>query len=313
MKSKPALFAIYMATLSLTAAPIHAQEVLFEDSFESGDMSATNTEGFSWAQPNRTSIVFHDEEDGPVAIYNGTEIYNIHDAIMPDGTVRDWHAFDGNNSLRFRYPAGENWAEQRFELGTPLRDVWIGFWLRVPTNYKHPIVSKSNNKLFAIWMDGYSTAGDGPTVVWGPWSDGAEGSTVAGGWSEGGNTVTGSQIPPAPFITYPDDQGRWMHLIFHLQAATNETSNDGVIQMYRKWDGDSSYSQIHNITNANIPSPPGGPNGWASGYILGWANATYEEDTEWLVDNFVISKTSLIDTPPPMTIAPNPPNMFSVQ
>jgi hypothetical protein len=39
------------------AAVRDADEVLVFDGFESGDMSATNRDGFRWAQNNRTSVV----------------------------------------------------------------------------------------------------------------------------------------------------------------------------------------------------------------------------------------------------------------
>ncbi|MCF6299533.1 MAG: hypothetical protein L3J52_00175 [Proteobacteria bacterium] len=300
MKTTNLFILIFIATISLVYKSINAQ-VLITDSFESLDMGGTNLDGFSWANNNRTSVVTQDLIDGPVAVYNNGAIYNIASPTMPDGSARNWTAFGGDYSLRFRYPAGETWAEQRFDLGGAYPDLWMSFWLRVPTNFKHGInpntPNASNNKLFSIWMDGYETAGDGPTVTWNFWSAGAGGdsSELRVSFSEGGNTANGGQLQPASFITYPSDQGRWMQIVIHVVAATNASSNDGVIELSRRWDGDSAFAQLHLITDANIAIPAAGPEGWAAGYLMGWANARYQTDTEWLLDGIIFSETSLID------------------
>lgn len=101
-----------------------------------------------------------------------------------------------------------------------------------------------------------------------------------------------------------------MQLVIHVRSATtrvtpiNESSypylsSDGRIELWRRWEDEDSFTQIHEVTDANIAPPPGGPNGWAAGYLLGWANAAYEEHTEWLIDEVTISTESLLDVEPP--------------
>lgn len=246
---------------AVTAAP------LFFDSFESGDLSKTNSEGFRWLSPNKTSVVSSE-------------------------------AIDGSRTLRFLYPATNYMSEQRFDLGGAYRDIWFQYWLRVPTNYSHAAENPTNRKLFALWMDGYSSKGNGPTIAWEFWRDSGGGSIVAFHYSAGGYKVMGPHLQYTPFISVPGDRGRWMEITLHVKASSNSTSEDGVIEMWRRWQGesDSQRKLIHRTTNADIAAPSGGPNGWAAGYIMGWANVAYSQDTQWLLDSFTVSTSSLLDS-----------------
>ena len=117
--------ALCVFLILFTAPTIYAEAIFFDD-FESGHMDTTNN-GFAWLNLSRTSIVTQSETDGNVIIFSSRRDGQVYD-IQNDG--KDWTAFDGNNSLRFRYPAGEPWAEQRFELGEAYPELWISFWLR---------------------------------------------------------------------------------------------------------------------------------------------------------------------------------------
>jgi len=275
------------------------------------DISATNADGFKWSSMNRTSIVIQDAKDGPVAVYNNNTIYRIHSTIMPDGTKRDWTAKHGNYSMRFNYPAEQTMAEQRFNLGTPYRDIWVSYWLRVPTNFQHRDASPTNLKISAFWMDGYSAKGNGPAIIFQAWSNQNGGASFNVQWSESGTTIVGGNgrtTSLMSFISYPNDQGRWAHIVYHFKASTNDSSNDGAIQAWRKWSGEASYQTLVNVTKANMPSPAGGSNGWLNRYLMGWANPKYAVVTEWLLDDFTVSDQSLLNTK-----SPKPPVLDSVQ
>ena len=282
------LFCVSMSFALLSLISFSAcSEPFFVDSFESADMSASNSAGFMWGLNNRTSIVSKDK----VVWNNG-----LRDVAIPVG--RDWNPKEGEGqySLRFRYAAGQSMTEQRFNMGAPKRELWIRFWLRTPINYSHGSTDPTNHKFFSIWMDGYQAKGDGPTVTWEFWNNGSNGSNLAFNYSKGGFSGSGGHQQHASFINYPTDQGRWMQIVIHVKAASSSTSNDGVIETYRRWDRESSYTKLHELLNANIAAPPGGPDGWKSGYIMGWANAAYTQDTEWLFDSFTLSEAALIST-----------------
>lgn len=266
---------------SLLASTVYS-DPLIVDSFESGDMSATNEHGFDWGRNNRTSVV---TADG--VVYNNGE----KDIAMPSG--RDWDPKHGNHSLRFRYAAGQNMAEQRFHLGSAHPEIWYKYWIRVPINYSHASGSPSNNKFFATWMDGYSKDGDGPTVYWNLLGNGESGSNIAVSHSTGGYTIAGGQMDSTPFITVPDDRGRWMEVIIHIVASTS--TKEGLIELWRRWEDEQAYTKIHEVRNASLPIPSGGPEGWNNGYLMGWANAPYSKDTEWLLDHFQASTSPLLD------------------
>ncbi len=293
MKIRATLIPICIGLLSIVLTVVSAADI-FSDSFESADMSLTNADGFKWEQNNKTSVVIQDPSDGPVAVYNNKPIYNIHPSTMPDGTPRGWTAKTGNYSLRFRYPAGKTWTEQRFGLGKPRRELWIRYWLRVPTNFTYgPAVRNGvrNNKFFSIWMDGYDNKGDGSTVWLGMEPYNNTGATVGFGFSQGKNEPSGGYEQHTPFITTAD-RGRWMQIILHLEVESTDGADDGIIQTYRRWAGESNFTKLHEMLNAPLRVPDSGPNGFVRGYILGWANAPYAQDTEWLLDDFTISDSS---------------------
>ncbi len=290
IKIKGTLVSICIGMLSIVSLHLLAADI-FSDSFESADMSSTNADGFRWEQNNRTSIVIQDPNDGPVNVYENKSIYAIHPTTMPDGSIRDWTAKTGKYSLRFRYRAGKAWTEQRFDLGKPLRELWIRYWLRVPTNFTYGTGSRRNDKFFAIWMDAYENKGYGSTVWLGMEPYNNAGATLGFGYSQVNKGMGGSYKEHTPIITTAD-RGRWMQIILHLKVESSDGADDGIIQTYRRWAGESNFTKLHEMLNVPLRVPDSGPNGFVRGYILGWANAPYAQDTEWLLDDFTISDSS---------------------
>lgn len=290
-----------LALASILAGAANAEPLII-DSFESGDMSATNAEGFDWARNNRTSIVTAD-----AVVYNNGD----RDVAIPSG--RDWDPKHGEHSLRFRYAAGTNMAEQRFKLGGAYEDLWLQYWVRVPINYSHGQSSPSNHKFFALWMDGYSYKGEGPTVAWEFWGSGDGSSRLAFHYSEGSSSIMGGHQGHDNFISVPEDRGRWMEITIHAKASSNGQSNDGVIELWRRWEDESPNQRklMHQRTDAVLPIPTQGPQGWNAGYFMGWANAAYAKDTEWLIDHITISTEPLLDSGDVSrsSVAPNPPEL----
>lgn len=279
--------------LALLLASTASGEQLFADSFESGDMSATNKDGFSWGHNNRTSVVTADR----VVYSNGEK-----DIAKPSG--RDWGPKSGEHSLRFRYPAGKAMAEQRFEMGKAYPEIWMSFWLKVPINFAHPKIggASDNQKLFYLWMDGYSQKGDGSSVGMEFRSDGNGGSYFYG--KIGGSGDLGR----APFIRTPDDQGRWMHLVIHVKSESLPGESDGLMEVWRKWEDEFDYTKTHDIGEQPIKLSST-VKGFAAGYLMGWANAAYPVDTEFLVDDFALSTSPLFSD----SNAPNSPSDFVIK
>ena len=259
--------------------------VQFFDSFETASLEHTNIHGFRWGGTNRTSIV-----SSSAGVYTKGESINT---PKPEG--RNWNAYAGEHSMRFRYPEGEAWAEQRYEMGTAYPEVWISYWVRVPENYTHgPIGSPRNQKWNAVWTDDYSQHGDGPTEVFNMRPDGSGGgsaSTVSIVKATNMNSAHRESYPG--FIKVPEDRGRWMHNVFYLKIASSPTADDGQVKWWRRWQGDDSFTTLANMESVGL-WPNSGPQGFSAGYIMGWANGAYAEDTEFLIDNFTISTESLL-------------------
>lgn len=282
----------------LTLASLSANAVLIEDGFESGDMSAPNTGGFSWGKNNKTSIATQ-----TCAIYNNG-VLNPPNCPNP---APDWKPFEGKYSMRFHYAAGVNeMAEQRFKLGGAYKSAWVSFMTRVPKNFKHNDKKPNNMKFFAIWMDADQSKGDGSSVFWNLFGDGNGGSDIRYAYSKGKYTPVGGQTGNAGFISYPSDQGRWMQLVMHVTAESSAGASNGSIELYRRWSNQTNFSKLHNTTGLPLRVPPGGPAGWAKGYLLGWSNPGYDVKTIWLVDNFQMSDRSLLTVDD--TADPNPPS-----
>ncbi|MFW5453687.1 hypothetical protein [Thioalkalivibrio sulfidiphilus] len=280
-------------------------EITFLDSFESADMSAPNGNGFRWAGNNRTAVVTMDPS--PREVWRN----GLRDVAGPEGA--DWSAIEGAHSLAFFYPAGEFWSEQRFSLGRAYPEIWIRYWLRVPSNFRHGHTSPTNNKFFALWMDGYSQHGDGPTIVWNFWRQGqTDSSRFTYSLNETGQPDGGHHSHYDFFIRSPEDQGRWMQVVLYAKMSTDATSMDGESRIWRRWEDESEFTLIGQTTGKNFSAPASGPNGWQAGYIMGWSNPAYAEDTVWLLDAFTVSDTSLLD-PNDTRSRLSPPSGFQVQ
>lgn len=272
-----------LALASLLAGTA-SSETLFLDSFESADMSATNKDGFNWGRNNRTSIVTTD-----AIVYNNGEMYRSF-------TTKDWTPKSGDHSLKFRYAKGEPMTEQRFVLGNHYPNAWITYWIRIPPNFEQ---GSKNSKFLSLWPSSYDRPG---TVTWQTRPNGSGGANLL--YQDGG--VTSGETGSTPFISVPDDRGRWMHVAAHVEAASGPKANDGKIQFFRRWEGESKYTKLHEKLNANTWDDSSDAQGISRGYIMGWANDPYDQETEWLLDDFAVHTTSPLDSIQ-MGHRPNPP------
>lgn len=245
----------------------------------------------AWACPALAATFYQTDFETP-ANSTHASCFNPSVAFPPRATG------SGSQALRFRFFAGFNSTHEEWcHFTAPHREIYMRYWLRVPSNFRHlwQACCGGNNKLFAIWMDGYSDQGRGPTVVWEFWpseSTPLGGSDLSVHWSEGNFTPAGLHHQFTPFISYPSDQGRWMQIVLHVKAASSASSADGVIELWRRWEHQSSYSKLHDVRNANIAVPPTGPNGWKTLYTMGWSNPGYLVDTDFYMDDVEIADSA---------------------
>lgn len=209
----------------------------------------------------------------------------------------------GTKAMQLHYwgGPGDSISETRFDLDASYPEIYIRWWLRVPTNFIHeqqPSAPNDNNKLFFIWMDGYSGAGTGASVGWEYWSDGSSGSQLAVHHTIGNNTGAGPHLGYTPFISVPADRGRWMKLIMRVKMSSGRTVSDGEIQMWRQWQDEATPTLKHNEIGVLLPSPSSGPiTSFHSGYFLGACNTGFAADTDFLIDDVEFSVTPFSEIP----------------
>lgn len=252
---------IGIALITLGANSVPAQ-ILFEDSFESNDLEKIEN-GFKWSSPVYT-------------------------------TPTEAIARLGGRSLQFTYKAtdenADSWAEQRFDLGGYYKDVWVSYDILIPDNYYHRSVPGStNNKGFLmLWSDDYSKP-TGPKIgpeFW-PNPDGSSKASIRLS-GVGFDKHFWSACPTAIELS---DRGQWIKVVAHYKYATS-ANNDGVAQIWKIY-RDGKRKLTCDITDGAwyYPSAPG----FNKGYILGWSNTGFKETTIFYVDNFKVSKDSLLD------------------
>lgn len=269
------------------------EPTLFRDDFESANMwngsggyspalTDLNNCGFAWYDNNKTSVVTMTGPGEGLAVWNNGPISNAVSGV-------DWTAKEGDYSLRFRYAAGDPNAEQYFSfMGNQYPELWFRYWLRVPLNFHH---GSLNNKFFSVFPERSVYDSEGTfTLQTRPSSSGGGSARLV---VQDGGVISGEAPGLDPFITVPDDRGRWMQMAVRVKWASAQGANDGVIQVYRRWDGESSFTKVYEKLNA-VNQWREGYSGYGGGFILSWANDPYVEQTEWLLDVFEVSDEPLV-------------------
>lgn len=240
-------------------------EQVFADDFESGDLSHTEN-GAAWTNSSWTQV-----------------------ALSPNGT---W-------ALEFTYPADPeplpsgyegSWSEQRFRLGGNYPELWLAYDLYVPANYFHR--NRANNKAFAyLFSGGYGNDElTGPLLATNFWPDGNSGNSLLSHWYR-------SPVLPAGRHVWPDDgawtdsrgislsdRGTWLRVVVHAKYAST-ANNDGVFELWV-----NGVEKIR-ITNGDWYVP--NQIGFDQGYLLGWANSGFAQETKFYIDNIVFSTSEV--------------------
>ena len=270
-------------------------DIIFTDDFESGSLheGSKQQNGFFWR-------------------------------IGDDTEVSTENKKNGSYSLRFFFEGKEDGkdasSEQRFYLGGHHPDIWVKYDLFIPSNYVHRNSTGSdNNKGFLwLWAQGYSCKErEGPKLgshFW-PRDNGDSKVSMYATACENGeqkiqehwlSTEEGDGKSNNGIIN--DDRGHWMTLIMHAKYAT-KANNDGVFEMWKtNWRGETDkLMNIHNgawySTQPNSNEPA---RGFDQGYLLGWANSGFDEDTIIYLDNIVFSTGPLVTD---AVAAPKPPKI----
>lgn len=239
-------------------ADIFVTEPIFEDGFESGDVSHAEN-GFGWGN-------------------------SVNMTIGADA------ARTGSHGLRLTYPSkpdGEDAIAQiNLHFGEELKEVWVEYWMRVPENYLHRDQSgPTNNKFFQIW--GGSRSDEDVAMI----AEYNSTTAVTGGdseesWLDWINSSMESESLAHKEIADPfirvEDHGTWMRLRWHVKVTTIGQS-DGVVEV---WRGDS---KIYSLTGqSDLRCTTENCNDLDTLRLLGWGNSGFDEATSFAFDDLKI-------------------------
>jgi hypothetical protein len=224
---------------------------------------------------------------------------NVRWGASTSAQVSTAYAKNGTHSLMFTFKATDetrdSWSEQRFSLGKPFKEIWISYDIRIPENYYHrdSSVGTSNNKGFIMLWSGDYEDPSGPligTEFW-PESDGSSNSSIRLFGVGFDKHFWGA----CNEIVKISDRGKWIKITTQTKYATS-ANNDGIMRLWKTY-SDGTTELACNISNGAwyAQSAPG----FDSGYLMGWSNSGYAEETRFYIDNFVVSENSLINTPKP--------------
>lgn len=247
-----------------TQMPVINPDVLSSDTFETGDLSYT-ANGFYWGS----------RYVGPAGSFTD----------VASGVQSPFSS--GSHSLQFHYEPDQSFCEQRYFIGGSYPELYVRYSLRIPSSLS---AWGSNNKFFIIWTtpDIDSTYGGiSPTINWG-YTSGSGDLRLRLAYYPG-DTDAGSVDD---FVILPDDLGRWMEIVLRYKMSTSSGANNGIWQMWRRWYGESSHTQIANLSG--LPWWDALSDGFSAGYIFGWANATFPSATDFYIDDLTFSTTSLV-------------------
>lgn len=190
--------------------------------------------------------------------------------------------------------AGNSWAEQRFEFPIKATQIEISYDLFIPSNYYR---APKNHKNIVFWSGEYGMVQANIGVSSESWPEEAGGrpSIYVGvdGKNYGHSNIKGGDV------LMPNHQGAWQRVQVYLELAT-QPGDYGRFEIYRNqhvvvssnhpniepsWGQVPTSEQIVYSTRGNYID---------QGYLLGWANGGFSEDTVFCIDNFEVKARTTV-------------------
>lgn len=184
-----------------------------------------------------------------------------------------------NGSYEFYFKGGgdssDSWAEARFDLKKQYNEITIIYDLYIPHNYFHRDTSSGdNNKFLRVWTDTYNDL-EKMGMSMGP-QDSSGTSFIGEDYSLQSGWGTSTYVNHSNNFITPSDRGKWMAIKIYVKTASD--SSPAEIKLYKNG---ALLHQNTNIQNNYVP----GQQGIRHGYLLGWANSGFSQDTYILIDN----------------------------
>jgi hypothetical protein len=237
-------------------------EPVFSDDFESGNYKRKQAGG-SWT---------------------GGGSGNVH--VGPGGADGSRYAL--NLIHRAKGQKGMSSAEQRFVLEKGVTELWLEYDFYLPKNFQHR--GTRNNKFLALWEEKYGgVMKDGVTptpyflIEFRPMNPAKQrGGRVGDSYLY----VTGHtrdndvnrRFGTAVNAFTDAERGRWNKVKLHIAIATDDKTNDGIVEL--------SINERMLISNTRLALPSKANGHYLRrGYFLGWSNSGYDEDMNFKIDN----------------------------
>lgn len=234
--------------------PPASGDPFFTENFDTG--SRTDANGFTWGGATQSTV---------------SNTYS--------------HSASYSNKLAFDGVASglDDRAEQRFNLGQNVTELWVEFELRLPSNYVHRNDSPNNNKFFRLWGDDYNAGNkvgastfltSGVSQIWYEYVY----YTYTNQVGRGPNTA-GARSTPVDYGTGTQTAmlGAWTNVRMHFKMPT-AAENDGEWRLW--YDGVlmEEFTAIPGKYDSDIPY-------WNTGYFYGTANSGYTDATDFYIDD----------------------------
>jgi len=210
---------------------------------------------------------------------------------LANTTVSPILSKDGSYAARFQYPGvaitEDGWAEARFDLGGYYEQLSIRFDLYVPLNYEHrDSGSGNNNKFFRLWNETYNDLEKIGATTYNESTSGESGIgsdyRLASSWG-----MSSSVKKASDFITTAD-KGNWVSIVIYIKAATD--SKPAELRIYKN-------GRLHLEDKLNINYVPG-TQGYRHGYLLGWSNSGFTQETIFYIDNVEFHDNDIMSATP---------------
>jgi hypothetical protein len=192
-------------------------------------------------------------------------------------------AHTGSYSLRFIFgpnaPGEQDWSEIRFDMGATREELWIEYYLFVPSNYAHRYDGAGHNKFLALWgSKGYDEGGQlfGFINTWPADAEGWQSEAYVAAYA-GEDVRAGEE--GFNFIGNTH-RNSWIRVRYHIKPGTGREASDGIIQMWR------DDTQIMDYTSLIWYHSQ--ENGFRNGYLMGWSSTGFTEETKIYIDDFKV-------------------------
>ena len=257
---------IFSLLLLLLLVPSYSSgAVFFEDSFESGDFTYYDpTSGAGW-----TGVDYGTANEEP----------EVNTVKPHTGTYSASFTFEGNSDL-----GDDAFSELRYTLGTQQTEVYMSYWIYFPANYTtRDSGGANNNKLIRLWGD--DEVNDDTRVG----MSSSLGDKVFFEAKESGWPLEldcgGTMDPLEGSDTWNIIKDQWVYIEMHLKLDSG--SGDGALQLW------INNVLVSNNTNLSWIDAPCASGFFRHGYLLGWANSGFDEDTTVYIDDVTFSTTRI--------------------